>query len=138
MTSMKSVMLEEEGKSAGAETNIPAEVADKSKKKPPARLRILNVGVFTSKQRERCVTSSVGRKLIQVPRHASPLDPRQVKLLRTRPLLNLIQVHMLLPIVRFSPSELLLDGQVHQNLAQGAAQHVKQSHPEPDLPASKR
>lgn len=41
MTSMKSVMLEEEGKSAGAETNIPAEVADKSKKNPPARLRIL-------------------------------------------------------------------------------------------------
>lgn len=38
MTSMKSVMLEEEGKRAGAETNIPAEVADKSKKKPPARL----------------------------------------------------------------------------------------------------
>lgn len=34
-------MLEEEGKSAGAETNIPAEVADKSKKKPPARLRIV-------------------------------------------------------------------------------------------------
>lgn len=41
ITNMKSVMLEEEGKSAGAETNIPAEVADKSKKKPPARLRIL-------------------------------------------------------------------------------------------------
>lgn len=40
---------------------------------------------------------------------------------------------MQLPILRFSPSELLLDGYVHQHLAQGAAQHVKQSHPEPDL-----
>lgn len=35
---MKRVMLEEEGRSAGAETNMPAEVADKSRKNPPARL----------------------------------------------------------------------------------------------------
>lgn len=39
MTSMKSVMLEEEGKSAGAETNMPAEVADNRRNNPPARLR---------------------------------------------------------------------------------------------------
>ena len=38
ITSIKSVMLEEEGRSAGAETNMPAEVADKRRKNPPARL----------------------------------------------------------------------------------------------------
>lgn len=38
MTSMNNVMLEEEGRRAGAETNMPAEVADKSRNNPPARL----------------------------------------------------------------------------------------------------
>lgn len=40
MTSMKSVMLDDDGRSAGAETNMPADVADKRRKKPPARLKI--------------------------------------------------------------------------------------------------
>lgn len=38
MTSMKNVMLEDDGRRAGAETKTPAEVAENIKKKPPARL----------------------------------------------------------------------------------------------------
>lgn len=39
MMSMKSVMLDEEGRRAGADTNMPAEVAEKIRKNPPARLK---------------------------------------------------------------------------------------------------
>ena len=39
ITSMKSVMLEDEGRRAGAATKTPAEVAEKIKKHPPTRLR---------------------------------------------------------------------------------------------------
>lgn len=47
MTSMKRVMLEEEGRSAGAETNMPAEVAEKRRKNPPARLHDTHNGILS-------------------------------------------------------------------------------------------
>lgn len=49
---MKRVMLDDEGRSAGAETNMPAELADKIKKNPPARLRIL-VSTIVAQRTER-------------------------------------------------------------------------------------
>lgn len=43
LTNMKSSMDEEDGSRAGADTNMPADVADKSRKNPAERLSYANV-----------------------------------------------------------------------------------------------
>lgn len=127
MTSMKNVMLEDDGRRAGAETKIPAEVAENNKKNPPTRLHGGGGGEghIRGANVEICSRSRLrGKSNI-----GGAVESPQVTGVNTYVFSFLDELPTSISTCHVIPSKFSPDGIVHENLTERATHDMKYPYP---------